>query len=504
MRTKFAILLAIAVVCVTTAWADWPAEYQITNTTDSSNTCYGTGHKVVFAASGVGHLVWVTHNAQNVYALHYKRYYPATGLWTADTVLSSMGTSTNVLPHASIALDANGTDIHVVWTGQNHVKQCYYHVYYKKCVPSASGNGGWIGTPIDLCTDHTTYAHVDPAVACAPGRVEVTWYDIDEDGRGVGFREFAANKWQNQIQLETIGTYYRSLASISAAANGDVFVAYDGTQAGQSNTHVYVFRRIGGVWQAREDATAGLPNLNYVYTDIDFNPISNHPHIVCHGYDAGMIFRIYHTFRSAAGWQTPEVIPGADGDTSIQPNMCIGGDGKTHVVWYQYSADPAAQVGIEYSVCASEGGAWSTSWLTTSTARTPWPNVTVSSTGAGFAVWTKTSGAGAWQVWGRTLPVGGFGPQATGTTVIPHGLALDVSPNPVSRRMVVNYTLPAAGNVSLKLYDVRGALAKTVACGNVLPGSHAVSLDRQGLVRGAYIMKLESGSGSLTRKFVIE
>jgi hypothetical protein len=88
--------------------------------------------------------------------------------------------------------------------------------------------------------------------------------------------------------------------------------------------------------------------------------------------------------------------------------------------------------------------------------------------------------------------------------VIPRGFALDVSPNPVSRRMVVNYSLPAAGNVSLKFYDVRGALAKMVSCGNVLPGSHAVSLDRQGLTRGAYILKLESGSGSLTRKFVIE
>jgi hypothetical protein len=91
-----------------------------------------------------------------------------------------------------------------------------------------------------------------------------------------------------------------------------------------------------------------------------------------------------------------------------------------------------------------------------------------------------------------------------GMTVTPRGFALDITPNPVSRRMVVNYSLPAAGNVSLKLYDVRGALARTVACGSVLPGNHAVSMDRQGLVRGAYILKLESGASSLTRKLVIE
>jgi hypothetical protein len=70
--------------------------------------------------------------------------------------------------------------------------------------------------------------------------------------------------------------------------------------------------------------------------------------------------------------------------------------------------------------------------------------------------------------------------------------------------MVVNYSLPVAGNVSLRLYDVSGALAKTVACGYVLPGSHAVSLSRQGLARGAYILKLQSGPSSVTRKLVIE
>jgi hypothetical protein len=70
--------------------------------------------------------------------------------------------------------------------------------------------------------------------------------------------------------------------------------------------------------------------------------------------------------------------------------------------------------------------------------------------------------------------------------------------------MVVNYSLPAAGNVSLKLYDVSGALVKTVTCGYVLPGSHAVNLSGEGLARGAYILKLQSGASSVTRKLVIE
>jgi len=347
-------------------------------------------------------------------------------------------------------------------------------------------------------------------VACAPGRVVVTWYEVDEHGYAIGFRELASNKWQNQIQLEGTSTYGRWIPSISAASNGDVFVAYYGTQANQSSEHVYVRRRLANVWQPIwEDATAGLPGFHFILPDIDVNPATNNPHIVCHGYDANGVFRIYHTYRSLSNWwQVPDVVPGAgsdlDGD-DVQPSMFFGVDGKAHVVWYEYNSDPAVQRGIKYSLCASEGGPWSTTWLTTDVSSyVQWPNVTVSSTGAGFAVWTKVREPGSYQVWGRTLPAGGFDGPAAGAVVPSRGLALGVSPNPASRGMVVNYSLPAAGNVSLKLYDVSGALAKTVACGYVLPGSHTVSLSRQNLARGAYILKLESGAGNVTRKLIIE
>jgi hypothetical protein len=70
--------------------------------------------------------------------------------------------------------------------------------------------------------------------------------------------------------------------------------------------------------------------------------------------------------------------------------------------------------------------------------------------------------------------------------------------------MAVSHSLPAAANVSLKLYDISGVLAKTLACGYVLPGSHAVSLSRQNPARGAYILKLESDASSFTRKLIIE
>lgn len=68
----------------------------------------------------------------------------------------------------------------------------------------------------------------------------------------------------------------------------------------------------------------------------------------------------------------------------------------------------------------------------------------------------------------------------------------------------IRYSVPTATALSLKLYDITGALAKTVSNGRVKPGRYTVGLSAQGLARGVYILKLKSGASSLTRKLVIE
>jgi hypothetical protein len=89
-------------------------------------------------------------------------------------------------------------------------------------------------------------------------------------------------------------------------------------------------------------------------------------------------------------------------------------------------------------------------------------------------------------------------------SVIPLELALSIAPNPVRLGTSIHYAVPAATNVSLKLYNVTGALAKTVSNGRVKPGHYTVSLSAKGLARGVYILKLQSDAGNLTRKVVIE
>ncbi|MBM3332943.1 hypothetical protein FJY68_14045 [candidate division WOR-3 bacterium] len=60
MRSRFAIALAIAAVCVTTAWAGWTSDALVTGSQNVLRTLNGdnSAHKVVFGTDGVGHLVW--------------------------------------------------------------------------------------------------------------------------------------------------------------------------------------------------------------------------------------------------------------------------------------------------------------------------------------------------------------------------------------------------------------------------------------------------------------
>jgi hypothetical protein len=101
-------------------------------------------------------------------------------------------------------------------------------------------------------------------------------------------------------------------------------------------------------------------------------------------------------------------------------------------------------------------------------------------------------------------PFGGGGGGGAGTALLPTEFALSVSPNPMKLGAAIRYSVPTATNVSLKLYDITGALAKTVSNGRVKPGRYTTNLSTRGFARGVYILKLESGTCSLTRKLVIE
>jgi hypothetical protein len=82
--------------------------------------------------------------------------------------------------------------------------------------------------------------------------------------------------------------------------------------------------------------------------------------------------------------------------------------------------------------------------------------------------------------------------------------ALRIAPNPFTNTTTINYTLPRAGNVSLKLYDVTGTLVTTLASGHRNAGTSSFIVHRSSLSSGIYMLKLESDNTTATAKLIIE
>jgi hypothetical protein len=273
-----------------------------------------------------------------------------------------------------------------------------------------------------------------------------------------------------------------------------------------------VNRRIDGVWQEWENVTSslGYPD-SFIIPHVDVDPVTGYPHVVCHSYAIVpydpthnlYVYHVYHTYRGADGWTVPAMVSDPSLIFDLAPSMIFAANGTAHVIWQMPR-------GIAYSSRNPGTGVWSTPTEIVHNGSVSYrgASLTMGPGGTLYGVWTHydMSQGAQWpyQVWGSSSPGSFFAGQSAGAVEPSHGLALDVSPNPTSRGMKVSYALPAAANVSLRLYDVGGKLVKTVDCGYVQPGNNVVSLSGLDLARGAYILKLESGATSVTRKLVIE
>jgi 5-hydroxyisourate hydrolase-like protein (transthyretin family) len=82
---------------------------------------------------------------------------------------------------------------------------------------------------------------------------------------------------------------------------------------------------------------------------------------------------------------------------------------------------------------------------------------------------------------------------------------LSVTPNPINVATLINYSVPKAGPVSIRLYDLTGSLVRTLKEGYSNAGSDFTTrLDASRLARGIYLLKFDSGEYGLTRKLILE
>ena len=76
-------------------------------------------------------------------------------------------------------------------------------------------------------------------------------------------------------------------------------------------------------------------------------------------------------------------------------------------------------------------------------------------------------------------------------------------PNPFNPQTRIDFRLDRDASATLRVYDARGRLVTTLMEGFLGAGPHSVPFDGSGLASGAYLCRLESAGGSLTRKLML-
>ncbi|MDP8237953.1 MAG: T9SS type A sorting domain-containing protein [Candidatus Hatepunaea meridiana] len=81
---------------------------------------------------------------------------------------------------------------------------------------------------------------------------------------------------------------------------------------------------------------------------------------------------------------------------------------------------------------------------------------------------------------------------------------ISVGPNPFNSTTLITFSIPFAGDVKLKLYDIQGREVRVIIDGFVSAGSRTIQVDLKDLPSGIYIYILNhSDSGMLARKMVL-
>ena len=107
--------------------------------------------------------------------------------------------------------------------------------------------------------------------------------------------------------------------------------------------------------------------------------------------------------------------------------------------------------------------------------------------------------ASAGPVAGQTIPTAG----SDGAASTPPPFALQAPfPNPFRTATTLTYTLPAATDVRLDVFDALGRRVATVAEVLRPAGTHAVDFDAGALPPGLYIVRLSANGQRATRRLV--
>ena len=79
-----------------------------------------------------------------------------------------------------------------------------------------------------------------------------------------------------------------------------------------------------------------------------------------------------------------------------------------------------------------------------------------------------------------------------------------IYPNPVDANASIEYTVPKAGFVSIKIYDMSGREILTLVNEKKQKGKYKTEFQRKNLTGGTYLYRINVGTSSESKKFILK
>ncbi len=314
----------------------------------------------------------------------------------------------------------------------------------------------------------------------ADGEVYVSWLDYDYDAIMFSRSLDGAETWTSPEVI-------REMTFISALLDPDLLIFSYGALAADLST---------GPHRGR---------LYMVYTDA--NALGTET-------DVWLVY----SDNNGDSWSTPVELDDEPENIpydQFHPWITVDSEGRDWVAFYDSRNDPNNILMDLYFTVSEDGG---TTWRENERITTVSSDPGAGSLDAGLigeyvgwfanygkalAVWTDTR-LGNQDVYSSIID-SIFAPDAAEEDVLlqPSSLILSAYPNPTNGAATIAYSLSAASNVRLALYNVAGQLVREVNVGNRPAGAHHYNLNLDGMATGIYFAKLKAANESVRTKLLL-
>lgn len=311
---------------------------------------YGYQHTVATDTGGNVHIVWYD-NRTGTNQVFYRKWSRSTGAWGPVVQVTNQ---TAPVYRPAVGCDHSG-NVHIVWY---HSTSGYYGIWYRKWNITT---GTWEDS-IRLHDPGGSYMNYYPSIACRPegDNVHVVWYGRDASNPSnyrIKHIEYTPGSgWSAVTIIDSTPSGTTEGASVAVDKWDSVFVVWR-TQVSGNYQVFYRWRNGSGSWRSIEQVSNVNPNAPMYACAVAVDTSGSRVHVVWNGDIPGNSNdRIFYRSKTAAGWDTTEIVSTYGDGSQYDPILTVGSDGGIHVVWRGYTEISTVRQEIIYR--AKRNGVW--------------------------------------------------------------------------------------------------------------------------------------------------